>query len=270
MNTTPSHEIDSLDPDLLVQPLASGRTAEIYDSGGGWVVKLFAFGTAKEQAADELDALKTAKLAGVNVPEPGDLVLMKMRWGFAMKRVEGQNGMARIREGEDPEAAGKLYAELHFGLTQKPGKFLPLLSDRVRDKLTSSPHFEEPEKSALLNLLAALPLGTSLLHGYLHPANVLWPDGSDPVFVDWIDASQGHPAADVARSLVLFGWQTEAGSEASRAVFTAAFLKQWEAQSPGITELAIRWLPLMRAIRLDEPAETAPVELLNLVRSALT
>lgn len=269
MNTTPSHEIDSLDPDLLEQPLASGRTAEVFDSGGGWVVKLFAFGIGKEDAMAELDALKTAKLAGVNVPEPGDLVLMKMRWGYAMKRIDGPNGMTLIEQGLNPAEVGVRYADLHFGLAQHPGKFLPKLTDQMTAKIASSPRFDEAQKASLFALLAGMPVGTSMLHGDFHPGNVLWPSDGEPVFVDWINASQGNTAADVARSLVLFGFQTQAGSDSSRKDFTAAYLSRWEELSPGISEQAEKWLPLVRAVRLDEPAEAAVQELLDLTRSAI-
>lgn len=269
MNTTPSHEIDSLDPDLLEKPLATGRTAEVFDSGNGWVVKLFAFGTDKEQAMAELDALKTAKLAGIAVPEPGDLVLMKMRWGYAMKKVDGPNGMDLIEHGQDAEEAGRIYADLHFGITQKPGKFLPDLVERVKSKISGSSVLNSDEKVSLLERLETLPKGTSFLHGDLHPGNVLWPSESAPVFVDWLDAAKGHPAADLARSLVLFGYQTMAGDDGSRAAFTASFLGKWEEASPGISELAMKWLPIMRAVRVSEPAEPSPDELVNLIRADL-
>lgn len=41
-----------------------------------------------------------------------------------------------------------------------------------------------------------------MLHGDLHPANVLM-SSTGPVVIDWFDASVGHPVADVVRSSLL-------------------------------------------------------------------
>lgn len=50
--------------------------------------------------------------------------------------------------------------------------------------------------------MEALPQGDAFCHGDFHPQNVLL--GDDPVIIDWLDAGEGHPAADVARtSLIL-------------------------------------------------------------------
>lgn len=261
------HEIDNLDPDLTAAPFALGNTAEIYDSGGGWVVKLFPFGTDKEAAFNELDALKTAHQAGISVPTPGDLVLMKMRWGFAMQKVDGSNGMDLIKSGQDPVEAGSRYAEIHFGITQKPGKFLPDLKQSAAEQIKNSEHLQEKQKEELLAALSTLPGGTSLLHGDFHPGNVIWSDASTPVFVDWMNARQGNPAADVARSLVLYGWETQAGSSGNRAEFTKNYLARWEELAPGISQTAFDWLPIMRSLRLDEPNAESREELLKLLQA---
>ncbi len=269
MSEEHTYEIETLDPDLLSKPIASGRTAEVFDSGDGWVVKLFAFGIGKEAAFNELDALKTAALHGIAVPEPGDLVLMKMRWGFAMKKVEGQNGMQKLLAGQDPVEAGRIYARLQHDLTSHSGKFLPQIEKIVEEKIARLDGFSDEEKEKLNSLLRKAPKGDRLLHGDFHPGNVLWQEDNGHVFTDWVDSSKGHPAADVARSLVLFGYGTEGGSDPSRAAFTEAFLTEGENLSKGITEEALTWLPLCRAVRLLEAAEQSPEELAGLVRFAL-
>ncbi len=269
MSEEHTFEIESLDPDLLNQPISSGRTAEIYDSGNGWVVKLFAFGIGKEAAFNELDALKTAALHGIPVPEPGDLVLMKMRWGFAMRKVEGRNGMQRLNSGDDPVEAGRLYARLQHELTSHSGKFLPQAEKVMEGKVNTMSGFSDDEKGKLLALLRKAPKGDRLLHGDFHPGNVMWSEDSSHVFTDWVDAAKGHPSADVARSLVLFGYQTEAGSDPSRSSFTESYLTEWERLSRGIKEEALAWLPLQRAVRTMESAELSPEELTDIVKRGL-
>jgi aminoglycoside phosphotransferase (APT) family kinase protein len=57
-------------------------------------------------------------------------------------------------------------------------------------------------RTAALQRLAALPDGSAVCHGDMHPGNVLLtPTG--PVVIDWLTAGCGPPAADVARTLLL-------------------------------------------------------------------
>lgn len=58
-------------------------------------------------------------------------------------------------------------------------------------------------KAAALSLLASLPSGDSLCHGDFHPDNIILAK-QQPIIIDWLDASQGPPLADVARTLMLF------------------------------------------------------------------
>ena len=47
-----------------------------------------------------------------------------------------------------------------------------------------------------------MPDESRLLHNDFHPDNImLTPNG--PVIIDWIDATCGHPLADVARTLIM-------------------------------------------------------------------
>ena len=55
-----------------------------------------------------------------------------------------------------------------------------------------------------------MPSGAALLHGDLHPANVLMADDG-PVPIDWFDATVGHPITDVVRTSLLL--RSSEGSE---------------------------------------------------------
>jgi aminoglycoside phosphotransferase (APT) family kinase protein len=50
--------------------------------------------------------------------------------------------------------------------------------------------------------VAALAGGTAICHGDFHPGNVIM-SAAGPRVIDWVDASCGPPAADVARTLFL-------------------------------------------------------------------
>ena len=76
------------------------------------------------------------------------------------------------------------------------------LVGRMRSKIIEIKQFSEVERDRALQVLEVLPRGAALLHGDLHPGNVLMgPAG--PVAIDWFDAAIGHPVADVVRSSLL-------------------------------------------------------------------
>ncbi len=79
---------------------------------------------------------------------------------------------------------------------------LPSLVDRMHLKFSVSDELDAEERATAAALLDRQPAGASLLHGDLHPGNVLLgPDG--PVVIDWFDATVGHPVADIARTMLL-------------------------------------------------------------------
>jgi aminoglycoside phosphotransferase (APT) family kinase protein len=57
-------------------------------------------------------------------------------------------------------------------------------------------------RDAALARLRELPQGDRLLHGDLHPGNVMMQDG-EPVILDWSNAARGNPEADLTRTLMM-------------------------------------------------------------------
>lgn len=60
-----------------------------------------------------------------------------------------------------------------------------------------------PMTAAERAALRELPDGEALCHGDFHPRNVIV-DGDELTIIDWVDASSGPPAADLARSAIIF------------------------------------------------------------------
>jgi len=58
------------------------------------------------------------------------------------------------------------------------------------------------DRRAARSLLERLPTATALCHGDMHPANILM-SSRGLIVVDWFDAANGHPTADLARSSLL-------------------------------------------------------------------
>ena len=203
--------------------LAEGRDAEIYEHGPGRVLRLARGGGS---LLHEAEVMRHVRASGYPVPEVHDA-----GDGFmVMERVEGPTMLdALARAPHQLGHHGRLLAQLHQRLHALP-----------------APPWLPP---------AALA-GDRLLHGDLHPLNVLMArDG--PVVIDWTNARRGAPALDVADAWALLASAEVPGSLAARTVArlgTRAFLRAFLA---GVDrEEARRALPAAVARRVADANTT--------------
>jgi aminoglycoside phosphotransferase (APT) family kinase protein len=155
-----------------VQPLgpkiAEGRDSEIYDHGPGKVMRI---ARDLRSLVAEAEIMQYARSHGYPVPEVHDAG----EGYLVMDRLEGKT-------------------MLDDAIPFKIGRAGRTLS-RLHDQLHRIP---APE-----GIRSAMIAGDRLVHGDLHPLNVLMtPDG--PVVIDWANAAAGDPSFDVADTWVLF------------------------------------------------------------------
>lgn len=247
----------------LQDEIAAGRTARIYRVGdGSRVAKRYDIALSESAIQRELTAMAVARQRGLPVPEPG----APIERGFTMGFVAGQTGMQRLLSGADTEAEARATARLHARLNACDGAGLTDYRSLVATAIREAAPLTASETSSVLARLDALPHGDALLHGDLHPGNIVYAaDG--PVVVDWVNAGYGPPIADVARSLVLFGWEMP-GPDVYR-LFQETYLAEYAAVTGIDLTLLEDWLLVQRAARLREHAEGQPELVLAAVRAGL-
>jgi len=221
--------------------IGEGKEAEVFDAGTH-VVKLYRDAADKPSAFREAAIL--ALVEGRDLPVPPVLGVASYggRWGVAMGRASGQPFAVALQQ-PGSEAVLDAMARLHALVHRRSGAGLPSQHRRLRDDIARAPRLGDGLRRRLLEALAAMPEGDRLCHGDFHPFNVLGTPEAATI-VDWLDASQGDPAADLCRSYVLM----ERGAEAFARRYVAAYSRQ-----AGIpAEAVFRWLPLLAAARLSE------------------
>jgi aminoglycoside phosphotransferase (APT) family kinase protein len=99
--------------------------------------------------------------------------------------------------------AGSVMATTHAAMHEcRAPESLPDLHDELRRRITAATRLPPGQAEAVLDLLERLPQGDRLCHGDFHLGNLLG-DWDAPVVIDWGDAAQGDPLADVARTELL-------------------------------------------------------------------
>ena len=168
--------------------LASGRASEIYDVGGGRVLRSFKVGGDPQR---EAIVMEHARANGFPVPR----VLEVRADALVLERVGVPTMYAHLRRRPWRLAADALrLAALHKRL-----------------------HAIDAPPS-----LPAVGAGSSLLHPAFHPLNVLLARRG-PVVIDWTTARAGDPRLDVAMTCLILATSGGRGGRAFAAAYARAF-----------------------------------------------
>ena len=243
----------------LGDPIATGRTAEIYAHGDGQVVKLLKEGFDQASLDREADKAAAVSLAGVPCPEVIDRVEIDGRYGIVFPEVDGDLlvddiALAPQRLGH----WGRAFAEVHASVLTKTSEELPSVVAKLRSQIDDA-DLTGPQASAAHARLDELPEGDRVLHGDFHPANILVNEAGEYSVIDWVDASRGHPAADIARTAWLISAANVSEGLQGRMLVTAmqaAFRRSYVNRILRLTGVARRdvkaWRLPVVAARLSE------------------
>jgi Ser/Thr protein kinase RdoA (MazF antagonist) len=261
---------------LLDQPIARGRTADVYDWDEGHVLKLFQDWFPLEDAEYELRIARAVHASGVKSPAVGDLIHVHGRNGLIYERIAGESMLAMFRRRPWlPLRYSRIFAELQAQMHEKPFQAdVPTLHGRLQRRISRLDTLPASLKTALLDALHSQPEGDRVCHGDFHPDNLLI-SGRDATIIDWIDATRGNPLADVARtSIILIGAaeNAEIRNPLLKLLvkwFHTVYLNQYFRLRPGGWAEYCRWLPVVAAARLDEGIKEIETWLLAQARKVL-
>ncbi len=191
--------------------IGRGRTAEILAWGEGRVLKLYVEGSGREYVRREAEVSRLVHRAGLPAPAVYDsdvsdgLYEVDGRLGILYERIDGPTMLRDL--GSRPwrlRAYSEQLAALHARIHSAPGEGLPVLRDRIERSIDrASAWVSDGARAAAHETLQRLPDVRRVCHGDFHPDNVILRKGG-PMVIDWGPASSGHPAADVAWTVLLF------------------------------------------------------------------
>jgi aminoglycoside phosphotransferase (APT) family kinase protein len=249
---TPTRTLDS---QALGAPLAAGGTAEIFAVDPGRVLKLYWRGASPNAPEREAERARAAHAAGAPCPAVLDVLPADDRFGVVFERVQGPSMLqAMAADLSNAESLVRSLARLHAQLHALDGAGLPPQREHLSRRIALSP-LNHRLRATVLSVLSKLPDGNALCHGDFHPGNVLM-SAEGPSVIDWFDAVRGHPAADVARTLLLLQYARAPGDaafETARSDLTALYLQEYRSLREVSSDALQAWALPVATARLAEP-----------------
>lgn len=252
--------------------VATGRTSDVYEFGREAVVKIPRPHVPLLWA--EIEAELTGIIHGFGLPAPAvlDVVRIEGRPCVVLERVGGTVMWERMlsHRGDVVGLVDELVALQRRIHSAGLPAGIPDLVGRLRSKVADSSELPAADRNEAHMLIDSLPAGAAILHGDLHPGNVLLgPDG--PVAIDWFDVSIGHAVADVVRTSLLIrpGLVTAdhlhlpGADQALLEVMHRRYIAQWS-ELLGSNDVLPRWEAVIAAARISERAQADAQPLVSL------
>jgi uncharacterized protein (TIGR02172 family) len=197
-----------------MKPIGEGRTAEVFEYGEGAILKLYRQSFPADAIRYEFEVSKLANALGIATPAAYELVEREQRTGIVFRRIDGATLLHLMtQQPRELERLSRVMADLHLDMHRRQLPHAELDSLPIRGQKEVLAHnirgaelLSGEEKETVLRSLEQLPEGRCVCHGDYHPDNVMV--GEQEWIIDWMNGTLGHPAGDVARTLVLFRFGT--------------------------------------------------------------
>ncbi len=182
-----------------MEKIGEGRSAEVYNQGDV-VLKVFKSTVAVSTCEHEYNCHKMAYEQGARVPKVYELINYSGRSAIVCEKINGSSLKSLL---EDDFIRYKNtfseYADaLHTIHKIKPENIQNLSFEVAINKIEA---LEESLKKNIIDTIQHYPRGDKLIHGDLHPDNIMVADTF--FIIDWEGARRGHPCEDLARVSIL-------------------------------------------------------------------
>ena len=181
--------------------LASGVHGTVFRMTEGEIVKLYGPEISPEQVEKEYRLSREVSRLGIPTPEALGTVQCGGRYGVAFGEIRGETlGHTIAAEPGKAGAYSERYADLARKLhgTRGENPVFPELKTELKKALPMlEPFCSGGDLELLEDLIGCVPEGDRLLHGDLHPGNIMVQDG-ELLLIDLPEMKRGIPKWDVA------------------------------------------------------------------------
>jgi Ser/Thr protein kinase RdoA (MazF antagonist) len=240
------------------------------------VIKLFHAGRSEQAVERERSIAEVLQTLSLPIPRYDGALRVADRTGLIFERIDGDSMLSTfVRRPWQVAWRARQLAEIHFALHAQTAAELPRQRAYLQGMIERAPGLPDVTRFTALERLERLPDGDRLCHGDFHPDNVVLSARRGFVVLDWMTATCGVPAADVARSLLLLEIGAlpaetprlvSAVTNALRRVFARQYWRRYAALS-GLqrADLAAWHLPLLAARLSEAPPDNERQRVLGLL-----
>lgn len=183
-----------------------GNTADIYNYGGGKVLKLYKKGMPYSACNNEFAVMQCVYEKSRVCPRPYEVIKCEGRMGIVMEMVDGIDYLTLFLK--KPWMYKKIFVsmimlqrqvhtQVHEKMPDVKEKMVTMISELAKNQVLE---YEIVYK--ILKQIEDLPDGTSLCHGDYHPGNIIVGD-EKTVVIDWMTAVKGCALYDVAKTVFM-------------------------------------------------------------------
>ncbi|MCD7997345.1 MAG: phosphotransferase [Clostridiales bacterium] len=180
--------------------LGKGNTAEVFDYGNKRVCKLFYEGYPDKYVALEFRNSKEMYKNRIKIPKPFQMITIENRKGIIYERIDGKTLLNIMMENEtNLEEYLNIFVILQLDFLAHHTK--NVLS--YKEYLIAILKNKKINNQVIFNTINSLPDDDCLLHGDLHPNNILIMSDGTPVIIDFMNVCRGPAVYDIARTYFL-------------------------------------------------------------------
>lgn len=244
--------------------IGEGRLSTVYQLDPARILKVFKYPHVAEVEFRQTNAVWQA---GVSRQRPHSMTCVDGQDAIIYDYLDGKLLMDVIRDDTRHVLRHiRRLAECHAAILNGSSNNLPSYRDGVQYAIIHAPHITDGQRACLLSGLKAMPDGNHVLHGDLHPMNILV--CADGLFaIDWMTGSRGDPAADIARSWFMLRYSSAGNSnlleEMAQPVLARVYLDRVCVVTGVDKRKVMKWLPFVAAARLTEDRPAGEVRVIQ-------
>lgn len=186
------------------------------------------------------EALNQARVSEteINVPKVREVLKIDGKWAIVSDFVEGTTmSELAISQPERFDELMQMFVKLQIYVHSIKCPLLNKHEDKMNRKICEA-DIDAGTRYELLTRLNSLPKRYSICHGDFNPANVIITPDNTPYIIDWSHVTQGDPAADVARTYLIFSLKS--GEETAK-----KYLKSFCEATGMDAGNVFQWLPVV-------------------------
>ncbi len=180
--------------------LGKGNASEVFAYGNERVCKLFYEGYPGEYIALEFQNSKQMYKNRIKIPKPFQVITIEDRKGIIYERIDGKTLLNIIMENESNlDELLNIFVNLQLDILAHHTKEVLSYKEYVIANLKN----KKINNQEIFNTINSLPDDDCLLHGDLHPNNILIMSDGAPIIIDFMNVCHGSALYDIARTYFL-------------------------------------------------------------------